>query len=107
MQIVIDIDDNTYTHLFDGGMEIVPQVGEILLAVKNGKPLPKGHGALKDIDAIMREVSVVSYRPVKSQMYIIKQAPTIIEADIYPNEQKEFDTAYSIAIDALKKCKNN
>ena len=50
-------------------------------AIINGTLLPKGHGRLIDVDAIMRELSVVSSRPVKSQMYMIERAPTIIEAD--------------------------
>ena len=58
------------------------------LAIKNGIPLPKGHGRLKDVDAIMRELSVVSCRPVKSQMYIIEQAPTVVEADIQSEIQE-------------------
>lgn len=71
MQVVIDIDDNTYTNLCDNGWEVVSQVGEILLAVKNGKPLPKGHGRLIDAD------DVTDFEG----HYITTDAPTIIEAD--------------------------
>lgn len=53
----------------------------ILDACTKGIVIPKGHGRLKDVDAIMSELSVVSSRPVKSQMYMIEQAPTLIEAD--------------------------
>ena len=50
-------------------------------AVANGTLLPKGHGALKDTDAILRELFWVTSRPVKSQLYMITQAQTLVEAD--------------------------
>lgn len=95
MKLVIDIDDNTYAHLFDSGMEIVPQVGEILLAVKNGKQLPKVHGALKDADELAIAIAMLrdkcdyygsEYESAGFQCYDIAvdkiiDAPTIIEAD--------------------------
>lgn len=76
MQIVIEIPEVFYKHC-----KSQEDATEIQLAVKNGVPLPKGHGNLIDADAVMREMSVVSSRSVKSQMYIIKLAPIIIEAD--------------------------
>ena len=76
MQIVIDIPECFYEYC-----KAQEDATEIQLAVKNGVPLPKGHGNLIDADAVMREMSVVSSRSVKSQMYIIKLAPIIIEAD--------------------------
>lgn len=80
MQIVIDIPEDAYKLLKNEGVDWLG-AEHILNAVANGTPLPKGHGRLKDVDAIMRELSVVSSRPVKSQMYIIEQAPTVVEAD--------------------------
>lgn len=43
--------------------------------------VPTPHGRLIDADEITKELSYVLYRPVKSQMYIIGQAPTVIEAE--------------------------
>ena len=77
MQIVIDIPQKVYDEALSGDGTGAIWAGY----VKNGIPLPKGHGNLIDADAVMRELSVVSSRPIKSLMYIIKLAPIIIEAD--------------------------
>jgi hypothetical protein len=54
MQLVIDIDEDTYKDIKKGkvysSIRDVPQ--ESVLAIANGTPLPKGHGRLKDIDKI-------------------------------------------------------
>ena len=57
--------------------------------VKNGTPLPKGHGDLKDTDAICKDI--ISALGIRDENYLleaeeavykrIKNAPTIIEAD--------------------------
>ena len=87
MKIVIDIPEEEYQNY----LKMRPAYPEgafcYIKAIQNGTPLPKGHGRLKDVDAIMRELSVVSSRPVKSQMYMIEQAPTIIEADKAESEE--------------------
>lgn len=81
MQIVIDISDYDKEWVTNG-VYIPDEINRrIAKAIINGVPLPKGHGNLIDADAVMREMSVVSSRSVKSQMYIIKLAPIIIEAE--------------------------
>ena len=77
MQIVIDIPQDVYDKVLSGDGTGAIWAGY----VKNGTPLPKGHGRLIDADAVMRELSVVSSRPIKSLMYIIKLAPIIIDAE--------------------------
>lgn len=57
--------------------------------VRNGKPLPKGHGRLKDTDAICKDI--ISALGIRNENYLlevekaiykrIKNATTIIEAD--------------------------
>lgn len=80
MQIVIDIPEGAYEEICRARFPI--QDGYRLVSwIKDGTPLPKGHGDLKDTDAILRELSVVSSRPVKSQLYMIRQAQTLVEAD--------------------------
>ena len=84
MKVVIDIPKDVY-------MEIMVHNREMRTGskssyyfkglIQNGTPLPKGHGRLIDADDLMRELSVVSSRPIKSQLYIVRDAPTIIEAD--------------------------
>lgn len=50
MEIVINIPKETYIHLCNGG-----NIGSSLMienAIKNGTPLPKGHGDLIDRDEV-------------------------------------------------------
>jgi hypothetical protein len=60
MQIVIDIDEETYTDIKKGKVyssyRDVPQ--ESVLAIANGTPLPKGHGDLIDVN---RKITVSTY----------------------------------------------
>ena len=52
MQIVIDIDDNLYTRLFDNGVDNYDDAVDMAKAIRKGTPLPKGHGRLGDLDAL-------------------------------------------------------
>ena len=40
MQIVIDIDDNLYTRLFDNGVDNYDDAVDMAKAIRKGKPLP-------------------------------------------------------------------
>ena len=100
MQIVINIDDEDYDDITLTGENII-NLGVLLdlrEAVRNGTPLPKGHGRLIDADALEKkmcdreeklgddralwESSAVS---VALDMF----ASTIIEADKTESEDKE------------------
>ena len=52
MQIVIDINEDVFTRLFDNGTEDYAIVNDDLFAIaksiRKGTPLPKGHGDLID-----------------------------------------------------------
>ena len=48
MQIVIDIDDNIYTRLFDNGDINAVDMLKACIAIRKGTPLPKGHDRLID-----------------------------------------------------------
>ena len=69
MQIVIDIDDWMYNEILRGikyqGLEY---------NIKNGTPLPKGHGRLIDADERRTEID-------RENRWVVDLAPTIIEAD--------------------------
>ena len=81
MQIVIDIDDNLYTRLFDNGEEYAADMRRACGAIRKGTPLPKGHGAIKDISQI--EIPMCEDRAYETWVQVaINAAPTIIEADI-------------------------
>ena len=94
MQIVIDIDENVFTRLFDNGKEDYEIVNDDLFAIaksiRKGTPLPKGHGRLIDADAL--NISHGVFVPkVNGNVFgcpmdavfadEIENAPTIIEAD--------------------------
>ena len=78
MQIVIDINEDVYTRLFDKGIQdneiAVDDVCEMARSLRLGTPLPKGHGRLGDLDALAGKGGIT-----KDFLRIF--APTIIEAD--------------------------
>ena len=76
MQMVIDIPDDIYVGLFDVREITGGECAWLLSAVKNGTPLPKGHGDLKDVDEIERIWKKGNF--VRSALLF---APTIIKAD--------------------------
>lgn len=90
MKIVIDIDENVFTRLFDNGIEdyeISPEdISAMATAIRSGTPLPKGHGRLIEADkaeeVMMYEMCGTGYqctatRVLRDDFY----TPTIIEAD--------------------------
>ena len=97
MQIVIEIDERYYTDIKDSEHCGNYSVLYALEAIRNGKLLPKGHGELKDVDAIHKEIERlqsgiakngvavnISRDIYKGMCYargIINEAPTIIKAD--------------------------
>ena len=74
MKIVIDIDDNLYTRLFDNGVDNYDDAVDMATAIRKGTPLPKGCGRLIDADALTEKAPEI-------QEYLDVLAPTIIEAD--------------------------
>lgn len=80
MKLVIEIPEEVYNNAKNDML-----CGSILLvnAIKNGKPLPKGHGRLGDLDALQKEVSSWGMNDYEPSDFIdeINKADTIIEAD--------------------------
>lgn len=78
MQIVIDLSEEDFIAIRDChakiGEDLFNLERNMALAIRNGTPLPKGHGDLIDRNTITVEEDVYF------QNYII-HAPTIIEAD--------------------------
>ena len=78
MKIVIDIDELAYE-----GCLLLVKAGEGTAsdkAIVNGTPLPKGHGAIKDVSQI--EIPMCEDRTYERWVQVaINSAPTIIEAD--------------------------
>lgn len=93
MKLVIDIPDEVYTFIRNVWKDVESDkrspFSELCKAVENGKPLPKGHGRLKDSDFICKDI--ISALCIRDENYLleaeeavykrIKNAPTIIEAD--------------------------
>ena len=88
MQIVINIDENVFTRLFDNGTEDYTIVNDDLFAIaksiRKGVPLPKGHGELIDRDYLRKDFKAskkISFAERMDISCIVDHAPTIIEAD--------------------------
>lgn len=89
MQIVINIDENLYTRLFDNGDEYVADMRRACVAIRKGAVLPKGHGRLKDVDRLESHDEYDGQGFTKSVYKDdIDNLPTIIEADT-ESENKE------------------
>ena len=80
MKIVIDIPEEYYKAITK-----IPnhQCTADMLIIKNGTPLPKGHGRLGDLDALREEVSSWGMNDYEPSDFTdeIDRADTIIEAD--------------------------
>ncbi len=84
MKIVINIDDNIYTRLFDNGIDYYDDTISIKTAIRNGIPLPEHHGDLIDRDALIYEQThhcgyQIPFLLIDEDN--LKNVPTIIEAD--------------------------
>ena len=96
IELVIKIPEDSYKATCNGCM-LPPDVENVVNAIRNGTLLPKGHGELKDVDIIHKEIErlqsgiaknggAVNIRrdQYKGMCYargIINEALTIIEAD--------------------------
>lgn len=91
MQIVIDIDENVFTRLFDNGIEDYAIVNDDLFAIaksiRKGTPLPKGHGRLCDLDALwyklhrLKEEHIISDREFDDFATLLGLIPIVLKAD--------------------------
>lgn len=87
MQIVIDIDDNLYTRLFDNGENYVADMRRACVAIRNGTVLPKRHGDLIDLEEVRdRYVNIIKVsnselESLRMLAEILDTSPIIIEAD--------------------------
>lgn len=85
MKIVIDIDDNIYTRLFDNGVDDYDDPMDINTAIRNGTPLPEHHGRLIDLEEVRyRYVNIIKVsnselENLRMLAEILDTAPTIIE----------------------------
>lgn len=95
MQIVIDINEEDYNDLTLTGENTIPLSALLRLreALRNGTPLPKGHGRLIDADELRRTMEkdvrrALSFVDLTDFVWL---ADTIIEADKAESEGKNAD----------------
>ena len=81
IELVIKISRESYNNLTIGCAQRVSD-GEMREAIKNGTPLPKGHGKLKDVDEL-KKYKHHDYNRCENAVSVayIDWAETIIEAD--------------------------
>ena len=97
VELVIKLNEEIYTHILsrykyqdinDIGLD---EIGKVGVTIKNGTPLPKEHGKLKDADKI--KASMFAYMMDKSKSHeakfvmsvaksIVDSEQTIIEAEM-------------------------
>ena len=89
IQIVVEIPEEAYNLLKNEGVDWLG-AEHILNAVANGKPIPSGHGRLKDIDKIERllDLEKPDNTIAKALKNIIEGVPTIIESDQNKDERE-------------------
>lgn len=90
MKIVIDIDDNLYTRLFDNDADNYDDAVDIAKSIRNGTPLPKGHGRIADMDEAIKCIEDVKGKDAIWAISLIEWAcskRTIIEADKAESEE--------------------
>lgn len=85
MQIVIDISDDDYRKVQDGR----GSVSMMRKVIRNGIPLPKGHGRLIDAEVFAHNVVKYSHQSTKTIGQALSDTPTIIEADKAESDGEE------------------
>ena len=86
MKLVIDISEDDYRKVQDGRAS----VSMMRKAIRNGAPLPKGHGRLIDADVvikIIKENDALTMVGFSVRLCDIDNTPTIIEADKAESEE--------------------
>lgn len=75
MQIVIEISEDDYKEVKEDTYSGTSFENRVFSAIANGTPLPKGHGALIDVDKIIGKIHGVR------SITAVLDAQTIIDAD--------------------------
>ena len=92
MQIVIEIDDEIYKKIHNGEfwLSCGLNLSNAYDSIKNGTPLPKGHGRLADIDAAISKIDelmkdgnfdIRDSTILRATRIWFNNIPTVLEAD--------------------------
>lgn len=99
MQILIDIPEESYKATCNGCM-LPPDVENVVQGIKNGTPLPKGHGRLIDENYLLcflqcEEYETCTWRNCEDcnrenciRRHNLSEFPAIIEADTVESRDK-------------------
>lgn len=83
IEIVIKISEDSYKATCSGSM-LPPDVKNVIDAIKNGTPLPKGHGKIGDLTKLYNEIDKRNKGKNKGKytgiLALVGFADTIIEA---------------------------
>lgn len=88
MKLIIDIPEDSYKATCDRCM-LPPDVENVVQAIRNGTPLPKGHGKLKDADVLKTAFPCGESVRTECVRATIDYTPTIIEADTESNKEND------------------
>lgn len=88
MKLIIDISEEEYKEVLEDTYSGTPYENNIFTIIANGKPLPKGHGKLIDVDDLIKRIKkfidipdkYISQRN-KDFIYILAREEVIIQAD--------------------------
>lgn len=86
IELVVKLSEDSYKALCRGSM-LPSDVENVVQGIKNGTPLPKGHGDLKDIGECNRKLfyqqcgGANSLITVKTAFDMLLSLPTILKAD--------------------------
>ena len=78
IELVIKIPEDSYKAICNGWMP-PSEVGNVVQGIKNGTPLPKGHGRLIDSKDAYKKFYNRSMAKIGKE--VLDETPTIIEAD--------------------------
>ena len=81
MQLIIDISEDSYKATCNGCM-LPPDVKNIVQGIKNGTPLPKGHGKIIDVNEAINYIDDYALG-----FFGFDGVPAIIEADTESEEK--------------------
>lgn len=83
MQIVIDIPIMTLLNITSRELLLCSRkdIEKLEFAIKNGTPLPEGHGRLIDADALGEKLHRYTEAPYQYALTVFNESLTIIEAD--------------------------
>lgn len=108
MKLVIDIDENVYTRLFDNGGDDESDIAKVCAAVRGGVPFLEQHGKLIDADAVItKAIEDKEYEALELAIKALEQQPILDKENM--KRLEAFDLGYKHGYelgftDGVKEC---